>query len=573
MGMEVHVQPQEGVVDFHMYLNGHQVDTDEMQEGGTSCVDISDLTENGRNTLQVSGIEPQDLEEAVKVYISYPEVQDGTLDESGISQQAVDLISDIIQSDIDFGFTSAQLAVIRNGKLVYENVWGKTNSYLPDGSVNEESTMVTADTLYDLASVTKMFSVNYALQKLVTDGEVSLDAKITEFLGDAFAEDVIDLSSADDGSDEGNGDDEQEQSPSLEEIKQWKKNLTIRDLLRHQGGFPAGVHYFWPVLYDAEKGDDGYPENPLYAGHGADEATRNAMEEALCKTPLEYEPGTKTVYSDLDYVILGIVVEKITGEDLNTWLKKTFWEPMGLTHITYKPLENGFGKEDCAATELNGNLRDGYWDIPEYRDYTLQGEVHDEMAWYSMAGISGHAGLFSNASDLAKLASVMLCGGYGENRFFSQDVMDTFTGAKKEVAGKWGLGWWRQGDNQRVWYFGTQASSDTIGHQGWTGTLVMIDPDRNLVIAYLTNKINTPITDIQENPNGFDGNWYTASTLGFVPQILSIGMDSDEDISGQLKDLLADMVNESKKLIPEGVPEDGDHPAARNYQSKKCLLP
>jgi hypothetical protein len=100
----------------------------------------------------------------------------------------------------------------------------------------------------------------------------------------------------------------------------------------------------------------------------------------------------------------------------------------------------------------------------------------------------------------------------------------------------------------------------------------MIDPDRNLVIAYLTNKINTPITDIDENPNQFDGNWYTASTLGFVPQILSIGMDSDEDISGQLKDLLADMVNESRKLIPEGVSKDGDHPAARNYQSKQAVL-
>ena len=74
---------------------------------------------------------------------------------------------------------------------------------------------------------------------------------------------------------------------------------------------------------------------------------------------------------------------------LNTWLRKIFWEPMGLTHITYKPLENGFSREDCATTELNGNLRDGYWDIPEYRDYTLQGEVHDEMAWYNMAGISG----------------------------------------------------------------------------------------------------------------------------------------------------------------------------------------
>lgn len=130
----------------------------------------------------------------------------------------------------------------------------------------------------------------------------------------------------------------------------------------------------------------------------------------ICRTPLWYEPGTKTVYSDLDYMILGLVVEKTTGEKLDAWLKKTFWNPMGLTHITYNPLRNGFTKDDCAATELNGKTRDHLLDYPGYRTYTLQGEVHDEKAFYSMDVVSGHAGLFANASDVAKLASVMLSG-------------------------------------------------------------------------------------------------------------------------------------------------------------------
>ena len=97
----------------------------------------------------------------------------------------------------------------------------------------------------------------------------------------------------------------------------------------------------------------------------------------------------------------------------------------------------------------------------------------------------------------------------------------------------------------------------------------MIDPARSLVIVYLTNKINSPVTDAA-NPNQFDGNCYTASTLGFVPQILSIGMDSDADISGQLRDLLADMVAESEKLIPEGA--DAEHPYVKNAQSKRQVL-
>jgi hypothetical protein len=188
----------------------------------------------------------------------------------------------------------------------------------------------------------------------------------------------------------------------------------------------------------------------------------------------------------------------------------------------------------------------------------------------SVVGISGHAGLFANATDLAKLASVMLSGGYGEHRFFSRNVMDLFTAPKSETAGNWGLGWWRQGDGQRTWYYGTQAVSDTIGHQGWTGTLAMVDPGRNLVVIYLTNKINSPVTDNKVNANEFDGNWYTASTLGFVPQILSIGMDSDIDQTELLLDLTADMAISSLKLVPEGAGKD--HPSVRNCVSKLALF-
>ena len=163
----------------------------------------------------------------------------------------------------------------------------------------------------------------------------------------------------------------------------------------------------------------------------------------------------------------------------------------------------------------------------------------------------------------------MLTGGYGEHCFFSRNVIDLFTAPKAVGYGQWGLGWWREGDDQRAWYFGTQAASGTVGHQGWTGALVMIDPSRNLVIAYLTNKINSPVTN-ESNLNGFDGGCYTASTLGFVPQILSIGMDGGADVSGQLLDLAADMAMESLRLIPDGA--DARHPYVRNAESKIAVL-
>ena len=313
------------------------------------------------------------------------------------------------------------------------------------------------------------------------------------------------------------------------------------------------------LLADGEPGS-----NICYA------VTREDTLRAIFKTPLIYEPGSKTVYSDVDYMLLTYVVEKITGRRLDDYMKETFYDPLGLDLVTFLPLENGFAADDCAATELNGNTRDGSVFFPGIRTETLQGQVHDEKAWYCMGGVAGHAGLFASAGDLAKLAAVMLTGGYGEHRFFSRDVMDMFTAPKSFDFGQWGLGWWREGDDKRVWYFGTQSSSDTVGHQGWTGTLVMIDPSRDLVVVYLTNKINSPVTDPVQNRNGFSGSCFTASTLGFVPQILSIGMDRDTDISGQLLDLLADMAAESLKKIPESA--GADHPYVRNALSKISVL-
>ena len=564
----IYLQVSDGADSFNMYVNGREVETGNITPGGCWMIDISPVAKNGENTLQVSNIVPSDLPEAVKVFIPYPEVLGGIPEDEGIRPEALAFISDLIETDIENGFTSAQLSVIRNGRLVYENAWGRTDSYLPDGTVCTDSAPVTCDTLYDLASITKMFSVNYALQKLVTDGEVDLDSRITDYLGEGFAAETIQVPVDTQGETK-----DLSALPDLETIKRWKSQLTIRDLLKHQGGFPADPKYCAPKLYKKGLADgEEFPDNPLFAGNTPGPETRQATIDMICKTPLDYEPGTRTVYSDVDYMILGLVIESITGEDLDSYIKNTFCVPMGLDHITYNPLEHGFTKDDCAATELNGNTRDGLLSFDGFRTETIQGEVHDEKAWYSMAGVSGHAGLFANATDLAKLAALMLNGGYGEHGYFSRNTIDTFTAPKSEDDANWGLGWWRQGDDERPWYFGTQADSRVFGHQGWTGTLVMIDPDRSLVVVYLTNKINSPVTDVKTDPNEFDGEWYTASTLGFVPQILSVGMDSDQDVTKQLKDLAAEMAEEAADLIPEGVSPDSDHPAAKNARSKQLLL-
>ena len=533
----VYVTVADGVSSYKMYVNDQEVDTSSMKDAGTYKVDISSAAVNGTNTLQVSNIEPSDAEKAVTVKIPYPTVIDGKLADAGISQDAADMISSIVQSDVDNGFTSAQMAVVKDGKLVYQNCWGALDSYNQDGTAKTDSAAVTNDTLYDLASNTKMYAVNYALQYLVTNKKIDLDTKIADIIGDDFVNDTIEVEYA------------KQENPSLETNKAWKAELTIRDILRHQAGFPADPQYHNDAFDQTTQKASSGTANVLYSGSDGTEATKQNTLKSICMTPLMYEPGTKTVYSDVDYMLLDFIIEKTVGKDLNTFLKETFWDPMGLKNITYNPLKNGFCKSDCAATELNGNTRDGASNFSGVRKDTIQGEVHDEKAYYAMAGMSGHAGLFANATDLAKLASVMLTGGYGNTSFFSQDIMDTFTAPKKETAANWGLGWWREADDERVWYFGTQSSSDTIGHQGWTGTLTMIDPSRNLAVVYLTNKINSPVTDPSKNANKFDGSSYTSATLGFVPQILSIGMDSSAKVSSQLSALAADMASEKFKLI------------------------
>lgn len=545
------VEPEAGVTGFNLFVNNRQINTAAMAAGGVWTVDISGQTINGRNTIQVGGIRPRGKK--VTVRVGYPTVQEGSLQDVGIDRDALELLEQIIQADVNNGFPSAQMAVVKNGKLVYQNAWGKVNSYNPDGTPKTDSPAVTNDTLYDLASNTKMYTANYALQYLVTQGKANLDSRLVDLLGSAFVEDTIDITY--------NG----YENPGLKVNKQWKAELTLRDILRHQAGFPADPQYHNDSFDQCSQKTVPGATNVLFSGWDGSAATRAATLKSIFKTPLMYKPGTKTVYSDVDYMLLAFAIEAITGKGLDAFLKETFWDPMGLTHTTYNPLLNGFAANDCAATELNGNTRDGAISFTGVRTATIQGQVHDEKCYYAMGGISGHAGLFSNATELAKLASVMLTGGYGENRYFSRNVMDAFTAPKKENAANWGLGWWREGDNQRCWYFGTQAPSNTIGHQGWTGTLTMIDPVENLVVVYLTNKINSPVTDKAANPNKFNGNWYTASTLGFVAQLLYQGLQNHgTDPNNAYSALLEDMAESKFALVAEGGSVPATHPLVRS---------
>ena len=240
---------------------------------------------------------------------------------------------------------------------------------------------------------------------------------------------------------------------------------------------------------------------------------------------------------------------------------------MGLTHMTYNPLQNGFTKDDCAATELMGNTRDGNVDYTGVRKGTVQGEVHDPNAFYCMAGVSGHAGLFSNATDLAKLSYVMMSGGYGDKKYFSKDVIDIFTSVHDVDSPGYALGWWREGEHTRDYYFGSVTDSNTYGHQGFTGTFAMIDPDQDLVVVLLTNKIHSRILKGDPTLNTYEGNLYTTSYMGFIPEILEIGMDGEKVDDSIWKSLVSDMAEDYKRNNEAKGITDKEHPRWKAYDA------
>ena len=550
------------VEKFDLFINNKKIRTNRLKNGIYE-MDISKLTKNGTNTIMVSNIKPDNLENAITIDIPYPEVQDGFVEEVNLKEEPFRLIEKIIDSDIDNGFSSAQMAVVKDGKLVYSNSWGYKNSYKKNGTRINDGDYVTNETMYDLASNTKMYATVYAIEYLVDQGKLKLDDKITNILGKSFSNNTIDIKYTL----------WKDNYPGLNKIKAWKSSITVKDLLMHRAGFQDSGHYHNKYFDQINQKLNNKTKNVLYVDKVNITKT---LKDGINKTPLMYKPRTQTVYSDIDYMILGLIVEEITKEDLNTFLKETFWQPMGLKHITYNPLNNGFKKDDCAATELNGNTRDGLVDFPGVRKSTIKCSVHDEEAYYMMDGISGHAGLFANAEDLAKLASVMFTGGYGNNKFFSKDVRDLFISPQDLDNTNYGLGWWREADDKRVWYFGTQSKENTIGHQGWTGTLTMIDFENNMVIVFLTNAINTPIVNPTslDNANDFAGRYYTTSTLGFVPQIIYTGLNTKRnDLNIALDSLLNDMINEKDKLIKAKEKSNGkkynkNHPIKK---AKKAL--
>jgi len=263
--------------------------------------------------------------------------------------------------------------------------------------------------------------------------------------------------------------------------------------------------------------------------------------EIIMEAPLVYKTGTDSIYSDVGYMLLGLIIEKVTELSLDDYVQNEIYKPLGLTHITYKPLQNGFKKNDCAATEI-GLAKRYIWkeEFSKTENGVLQGIVHDGNAYFAMNQVSGHAGVFANAESIGVLAQVILNGGgYGNVKLFDESITDMFSipqGGNETQS----LGWRRQGNSYHYsWAFSRLADKDTIGHTGWTGSLTLIDRKENLIIVLLTNAKNTSLVKSEHAKGRFEGDFYLLKNYCIIPSFIyaSLYNYSNEQIDNMLLEL------------------------------------
>jgi len=335
-------------------------------------------------------------------------------------------ITGALQKSLEDGvFPGAVALVARQGRIVFFECVGY-------GSIVPERAPMKRDTIFDLASLTKVMATIPAVMKLVDEGKIALDDPLSKLI----------------------------LSPDLGE----KRDLTPRLLLTHSAGLID-----WQPFYEKLR------DHPL-------NKRKRLLKEMIISEPFAYEPGKGSFYSDLGFMLLEWVIEERTGKTLPEFVEKHFFGPLGLKRTFFGGGEGrllqGMAKEEIAATE----------DCP-WRKRVLQGEVHDDNAW-TLGGYSGHAGLFSTAEEIFAIANMLRDHYLGKrDDFFKTRTVREFFRRQYIVKGSdWALGW-----DTRAWEgssAGKYFSRDSVGHTGFTGTSIWMDLEKDVIAILLSNRVH-----------------------------------------------------------------------------------
>ncbi|HRP33605.1 MAG TPA: glycoside hydrolase family 3 N-terminal domain-containing protein [Agriterribacter sp.] len=337
---------------------------------------------------------------------------------------------------------------VKDGKIIFNKAYG----YYTYDSLKK----VSLESIFDLASVTKICATTLSVMKLYDEGKLDLNKTLGDYLDWVRGTD--------------------------------KANLKIDDILLHQAGLKAFIPFYRETI-DSSTGIP-FPgfystsQTPQFHIKVADTMyMRNSWEDTIYKRILESPlgPRNKYVYSDNDFIFLGKIVEAISGMSLNQYVYKTFYRKLGLASTGFLPLQR-FPEQRIIPTEHE----------KIFRRQLLHGTVHDPGA-AMFGGVAGHAGLFSDAYDLAVLMQMVLNGGtFNGYYFFSPETIKLFTAYNSKISRR-GLGFDKpEKDNatSKEPYPCRYASPLTFGHTGYTGTCVWVDPKYNLIYIFLSNRVN-----------------------------------------------------------------------------------
>ncbi len=437
----------QGAISAKIFINGQFLDNVTLSNEEPQKVSIGKYTHDGFNHLKVEDVLPEGSH--ITIELPFPELTHSKPEQTGFSNSKLSKIDALINADIKQGFPGAQLVIIKDGQIIKNSAYGFSHRYNAKADELASPIIMTTETLFDLASNTKMFAANYAVMKLVSEGKLDVSAPINKYLAEYRG--------------------------------QGRESRTVKDLLTHSAGYQPVVDFH---RKDNRLGEHFFSQNK--------ENTQYLLTQ---RVPFQTGRGIRVKYSDVDYMLLGTLIERIVEMPLDEYVEKNIYQPLGLTRTKFNPLDKGFDVAQTASTELQGNSRGGTIEFENMRQDVIRGEVHDEKAFHSMAGVSGHAGLFSTATEVGILASVMLNrGGYGNVSLFNKNTIDQFT-KPSDLNDTVGLGWRRAANGDRLWQFGPYASPYAYGHTGWTGTVTVIDPFYDLIIVLLTNKKHTPMVE------------------------------------------------------------------------------
>lgn len=339
----------------------------------------------------------------------------GEPEEAGFTREGLEKVDAVVNQAIkDTAFPGAVLLIARNGVIVHEKAYG-TYDYAP------YSRSVETNSIFDMASVTKVITTTNAAMRLVGEGKLNLDDKIVKY----FPQFGV------------NG----------------KDHITIYNLLVHNSGLVG-----WGKFYERAKS----PQELL---------------DTIFAARLTYKTGDTTIYSDLGLITTGKIIEKITGVTLDRYMDSVFFKPLGMTSTMFNPPERLWNR--VMPTEV-----DTFW---RKTGKAVRGTVHDENAW-ALGGVAGHAGLFSAAPDLAIILQMVLNGGtYGGQRYLEKDVILRFT-TRQSTKSSRGIGWDTKVSPRS--FAGRYISEKAFLHTGFTGTSVVVDPTRDLIVVFLTNRVH-----------------------------------------------------------------------------------